>query len=153
MKMKKYSLKLSQKFMRNHPRCGEDTFFKMKYRLGEKKHTIRENIEYWSRVVDEVNAGRAYLAIEYWSGKPYWSKPIEIDRLYKLGKQIIYMDKIHEGEYEIVWTIDGNVIAESLITLARNDGLKYMDFLNWFFKPKKAAAFKGIIIHFTDLRY
>jgi hypothetical protein len=153
--MKKYSIKLSKKFLKVHPRAGEPTNFKELFLSGEKKHTIRPNIEYWQHIINEVNAGRAYLAIEEWSGSPYnymrdGSKPVEIARFYKLSGQVFNISNFID---DFGWTINDKHKPYKLKKIAQNDGLNLKDFLNWFLKRNKPSRFKGIIIHFTDLKY
>lgn len=122
--------------MKGHPNAGEPTNFKELYLSGVKIHTIRAG-EYWRKVVEEVNAGRAILSVREWSGKPYASKQVEIGKHEKLGWQPLEM------------------CSKSPIshTMAKNDGLKIFDFINWFGLWGTSKKFKGGIIHFTDFRY
>jgi hypothetical protein len=136
--MKTYVLTLSKIFMKGHPKVGQQTGFKTMYLMGGKIHTIRKG-DYWRKVVEEVNAGRAILSIREWSGKPYRSKQIEISTHYKLGWQNITC-------IDGLWSVDGITVYHSKI--ATNDGLSFLDFNSWF--PKN---FNGGIIHFTDFRY
>lgn len=146
-KRKTYVLTLSKTFMKGHPKAGEPTNFKELYLQGLKIHTIRAG-EYWRKVVEEVNAGRAILSVREWSGKPYASKQAEIGRHEKLGWQNIRIGNIDLG---YLVTIDKNyLLADHTIKhLANNDGLNLLDFQNWFDKK----FFDGGIIHFTDFRY
>jgi hypothetical protein len=147
LKLKTFVLTVSKTFMKGHPRCGEATGFKDAVLQGKKIHTIRAG-EYWRKVIDMVNAGKAILSVREWSGKPYASKQVEICQYTKLGLQ----------EFEFKWGIgciepfvDNNIInVDDFCDLAENDGLQKHDFLSWFKYPK---PFKGLIIHFTDFRY
>lgn len=143
--MKTYVLTLSKTFMKGHPKAGEPTNFKEKYLNGEKIHTIRSG-EYWRKVVEEVNAGRAILSVRQWIGKPYASKQIEIGRHDKLGWETFEINN------KTLLLVDSKRItgAFTMEDLAKNDGLLRIDFSDWFKYPN---PFKGGIIHFTNFRY
>ncbi len=143
--MKCYIITLSKTFLKGHRREGEPTGFKQAYLSGVKKHTLRTNIEYWGKIIDEVNAGEAYLSVRQWSGKPYASKQdSEIGRHYKLGKELFEIDPAG------VFDIEGKYLPMyGEEHLSFNDGLHPVDFYSWFNK----YPLQGIIIHFTDLKY
>lgn len=128
--------------MKGHPRCGEPTNFKEKFLAGEKIHTIR-NGDYWKLIVDKVNNGSAVLSVREWSGKAYRSKQVEIAKLTKLGWQSFTLyDQANAF-------IDGEKITLGKVDqVAENDGLRLLDFINWFKIP-----FSGGIVQFTDFRY
>ena len=156
-KMKTYVLTVSQTFPKTHKRAGEETGFIDKIKGGVKPHTIRANYELWKKRIDEVNAGNAVLSIRYWSGRPYYTKQVEICQLGKdsgCGVQaLIFTDKTLLGatacgpEYpNPTWYFGLNIGG-----LAKNDGLSELDFVEWF---KKYDLSKPMaIIHFTDFRY
>lgn len=140
--MKKYVLIVSEKFPQTHQRAGEDTNFIQQIKDGVKKHTIRGNYDLWKKRINEIQAGKAYLSIRIWIGKPYRSKQKEILQLTEVGIQKL------ESWYFFYAIND----LESEITnedLSANDGLSLDDFKDWFKKAKYPMA----IIHFTDFRY
>lgn len=141
---KTYVLMLSKNFFGKHPRKGQPTDFKRKIFTNEKKHTIRGNYGYWSGVAREVNAKRAVLSVRQWEGMPYRSKQVEVFQFSKLGCQHIEIDE--NG----VIAIDGFYTEVPTELIAKNDGLSWEDFRNWFPLDKK---FDGAILHFTELRY
>jgi hypothetical protein len=155
---KKIVITVSRNFFKGHPRAGEETGFKdaLVNGLGIKRpdytgylklHTIRAG-EYWKKVVEKVNAGTHVLCLRQWSGLPYKSKQVEFMQIEKLGYQEFEFK--YNGDCMTPY-IDGCPISpDKLHDVAENDGLKYDDFLAWFKYPK---PFKGLILHFTDLRY
>lgn len=157
MKNKKcYVLTVSKNFPSYHPKKGENTGFVDMIMNSKKIHTIRGNYELWKKRIDEVNEGKAYISLRYWSDQPYKSKQVEFLKLYKFGYQSI------EWNEHLMFSIDGsdwdsldNIILyniDPIHTLSRNDGLSYRDFYNWF-KLREPKPFSGIIIHFTDFKY
>ena len=178
-KMKTYVLTVSKTFPKNHKQAGKETDFVKKIQAAidctedcggecnicssrnfkelKKLHTIRANYELWKKRIDEVNAGNAVLSIRYWSGRPYYTKQVEICQLGKdsgCGVQaLIFTDKtLHSAtafgpEYpNPTWYLGVNIGG-----LAKNDGLSELDFVEWF---KKYDLSKPMaIIHFTDFRY
>lgn len=152
--MKTHVLTLSKTFLKGHPNAGEPTYFKESFLDGTKKHTIRDNYDYWSRIIDEVRAGKAVLSIRQWSGKPYASKQDPelacLDATSGIGYQPIFMTD--QG-----WCLEATIGNDYVYQMQRvwdNDGLERMDFWNWFFpRNGKTDIFKGIVIHFTKFRY
>lgn len=152
-KLKCYVLIHSVVFPSIHPRAGQPTNFFQSIEKGEKIHTIRANYEYWKNVVDQVNAGKAYISRRYWTGLPYKSKQKEHSRIYKAGIEKIHLHNKNK-EY-IKWQVNNQSTYCKLHMLAQNDGLSYQDFLGWFFPYKSLTpqAFTGAIIHYTPYRY
>lgn len=155
--MKTRIITLSKTFLKGHPKEGELTNFRDKFLSGEKIHTIRANIGYWKKIIDEVNDGVSMLSIRQWSGKPYQSKMEHVADVYKLGMQKI---SLHDNR-ALVFDIEphgvkGSCAEISINQVAKNDGLSEPEFMGWFgygravMNGKKIA---GIIIHFTDFRY
>lgn len=148
--MKTYVLIVSRHFLSYHPKTGAETHFPEKILSGEKLHTLRGNYQYWSKIIAKVNAGEAVLSVRYWSGRPYFTTPIEFAKFTQLGCQQFTLHS------------NGNlVVDDKLFTLkktteiAKNDGLALQDFYDWF-KLKKLppnSQINGIIIHFTNLKY
>lgn len=185
-KLLTYVLMVSRVFPAYHPRKGQYTFFKEAIEAGVegkrlvtlttsrrlqippvikeqagKIHTIRLNYDLWAKRAERINAGEAVLSIRQWSGLPYKSKQVEIMQLTKIGVQkirfnhgaaIVYPEYIHQLPTSMQWTNTGQL-------LAKNDGLSFNDFWNWFCPPFKRMhigrimSFEGCVIHFTDFRY
>lgn len=142
---KTYVLTVSQVFPATHPRKGEPTNFIDQIREGIKIHTIRNNVELWTKRAVEINAGRAVLSVRVWSGKPYRSSQVEVFDFTSIGIQIIELTML--GFF--IDTIESDV---STRVLAAFDGLSFKDFVEWFkdaWKPNEPK----VIIHFTDFRY
>lgn len=140
--MKKYVLIVSERFPATHKRAGEKTNFIQQIKDGVKKHTIRGNYDLWKKRIDEIQAGKAYLSIRIWTGKPYNSKQKEILQLTEVGIQKL-------ESFHFFYGIDGIDSEVTTENLAVNDGLPTKDFEDWFKKAKYPMA----IIHFTDFRY
>lgn len=146
--MKTFVLTVSKQFPKTHIRAGESTgFVESIKRLfsveSEKIHTIRTNYELWSKRAKEINEGKAILSIRYWSDKPYNSKQVEICRLERIG-----VEKL-EDPTNFVYAPIGDK-AVNWEEIAKNDGLSFEDFCEWFkVRTKKPMA----VIHFTDFRY
>ncbi len=140
--MKKYVLIVSQRFPTTHKRAGENTNFIQQIRDGVKKHTIRGNYDLWKKRIDEIHAGKAYLSVRIWTGKPRNSKQKEILQLTEVGIQ-----RFCDGKFCHI--IDYREVELSEIELANNDGLSLDDFDDWFKNAENPMA----IIHFTDFRY
>ncbi len=143
MKGKCYVLIVSTHFLKGHAREGDQTGFMAKIMTCDKKHTMRGNYGYWKQVVDDVNAGKAYLSVRAWSGKPYRSKQKEFFRMHNVGLQ-----KAEYDEFLLRWYIDDKWITTR--RLANNDGLSKADFISWFPNPPKEPL---ALIHFTNFRY
>lgn len=142
--MKKRILIVSSKFMKSHPRAGELTHFPVNIVNGTKLHTIRNNYEYWKKIVDEVNRGEASLEIRTWSGMPYRSKQINVKGFYK--GQIGIQPCVVDADAEVVY-VKGSLNTCDYIEAS--DGLSIEDFWNWFPKTIEDAC----IIHFTNKLY
>ena len=162
IKMKTYVLTLSKVFPAYHIRKGEPTNFEDAFNAGQsfkkdaytfcefpKIHTIRDNYELWAKRFEEIDRGEAQISIRQWSGKPYHSKQeiicnltkadgIGIQKMFVCGSETIY-PKFVDNCY---------VDTE---TIANNDGLSDVDWLNWFKRcdMKEPLA----VIHFTKFRY
>lgn len=148
--MKKAVIILSEKFPAKHKKAGEETLFFKKLDSGEKIHTIRSNISWWTPKVKAIQDGEMYLSIRKWSGKPYNSLQKEHSKKFKAGMQQIIMYYNDYNKYPRV-LIDGKEV--SIQEIAKNDGLSVDDFVEWFFGDSKRGIFTGVVIHFTDFRY
>lgn len=146
--MKTFVLTVSKQFPKTHIRSGQDTGFVSNIKRlfsneSEKIHTIRSNYELWSKRAEKINNGEAILSIRCWSDKPYRSKQIEICRLEKIG-----VEKLEDPTNFVFAPVEGKPI--NWCDIAKNDGLSFEDFCEWFKIRKKEPM---AIIHFTDFRY
>jgi hypothetical protein len=167
--MKTYVITLSKRFPAGHNRAGDLTFFHealsnalhnteatltvddaddTSIKIYERKiHTIRANYPLWGKRIAEVERGEACLSIRQWTGKPYHSKQVEIARLTKV-------DGVGIQKAELTNDLAECIIGErhySYVDIARNDGLRPADWLDWFkgYELTQPMA----IIHFTKFRY
>ncbi len=146
--MKTIVLIVSRHFPKTHKRAGEPTLFVTNLSrlfIGgcEKIHTIRSNYELWQKRVKDINDGKAVLSVRYWSGLPYRSKQIEFIRLEKVG-----IEKLEMPDNFVFAHIGGRTIDWGVV--AKNDGLSFDDFCDWFkVRQKEPMA----VVHFTDFRY
>ena len=161
--MKTYVITLSQVFPVTHSRKGEPTGFKDKFLAATKQsggewrklHTIRANYELWKKRFEEIDAGRACLCIRQWSGKPYCSKQVEIARLTRedgigIQKLRIVKEKYRKSFY-LTFFVDEKQMTDFSLLLAKNDGLNFGDWFNWFKNYNLTEPLA--IIHFTKFRY
>jgi hypothetical protein len=149
--MKTYVLIVSRFFPKTHPAAGEPTNFIPNILAKVKKHTIRKNYDYWKKAVEEVQAGEAVISVRVWTADPYRSKQQQIEELqFRQGSQIGVEKLIISGANYIVEQPSGGQVTIPFKTLAVNDGLKPLDFMEWFDKPQKEPY---AIIHFTPFRY
>jgi hypothetical protein len=150
-KLKTYVITVMVKFPKKGIVVPEPTGFKKKILSGEKKHTIRQNYEFWKKRIDEINAGRAILSVRQWSGLPYRSEQKEIKQFKKgeLGYQKITITGggadvvIHDGTEHIF--LGDNTLNK----VVKNDGITMLQFRTFF----RHSLIDGIIIHFTKKRY
>lgn len=146
--MKTFVLIVSKQFPKTHIRAGESTRFvenikRLFSEECEKIHTIRANYKLWSKRAKEINEGKAILSIRYWSDEPYKSKQVEICRLERIG-----VEKLEDPTNFLFAPIGNKWVNWEEI--AKNDGLSFEDFCEWFkVRTKKPMA----VIHFTDFRY
>ena len=176
--MKTYIITLSKYFPVKHSKAGIPTGFKVKFSLGQgcpdcdkpqdlsgvnisdcngcvnacslpKLHTIRANYPLWEKRIKEVQEGKAFLSVRMWSGKPYWSKQIEIARLTADNGVGIQMLRFLGDDFNGGYIRNGVYPSDKI--LAKNDGLSLEDWEEWFrgYDLSKPLA----IIHFTKFRY
>lgn len=166
--MKTYVLTLSSVFPTAHPRKGQATVFAPAFRNGQtckkckentpamcmgecfsirKLHTIRANFPLWEKRFNQIQCGEAVLSVRQWTGKPYASKQVEIARL--SAEDGIGIQKVHFVDLMRPTTINGNRVE--LPDLAKNDGLSFTDWFDWFkgYDLSQPLA----VIHFTKFRY
>ena len=160
-KIKTYNIMLSKVFPATHHRAGEPTYFSQKIQAAKyptllpneapKLHTIRANYDLWFKRIAEVQAGEAELVLREWEGKPYRSKTREIMRLTAEDGVGIQKLQIFAKHYLLKVFIDGKRKSSAICTLPINDGLRPLDWIDWFrdYDLSKPLA----IIHFTSFRY
>lgn len=147
---------IAKRFMKDHPRYGEPTFFETNILNGKKKHTIRAG--------NRIKNGEI-ISLRTWLGKPYRSKqrefaqvlvsrvwPITIDPIPK--RPIEHSEQnfsIHIGDRYVAYWKPGTTANITQTELAKNDGLSKQDFLSWFGCDKKIIKpFVGQIICWSD---
>ena len=141
-----YVLTVSEFFPKTHTKAGKPTGFPLAIKHYDKIHTIRGNYELWGKRFKKINEGKAILSVRVWSGKPYQSKQHEIfkyDNTHKIGLQ-----KLEDPTNFVFASIEGKKVNWE--DIAKNDGLSFEDFCEWF-KVRKNNPMA--IIHFTDFRY
>lgn len=151
--MKTYVITVSRTFPATHRMAGEPTGFETAIFEGTKIHTIRANYEYWKKRIEAVQNGEAIISIRVWSGKPYASPQVELKRFSKEDGVGIQKLMFHSNGLWTRSSIDnGDQIEKvSIKKLSENDGLEFVDFLNWFEKYDISQPLA--IIHFTSFRY
>lgn len=163
---------LSKKFFPQHPRKGEETLFREKVLSGSKRHTCRNNYEYWKKKIDRLKEVGGVLSVRQWSANPYRSPQETVKEipagLVGVQKLILHREKEiteHYAEgipkpvaittcYEYTAVVDG--YNTPLELLAVNDGLTPEEYKAWFapvFDKEKADTLEFAIIHFTKERY
>ena len=162
--MNTYVIMLSHTFPAKHPRKGEQTNFEYQIlnavlgehnmsiglpQYGMKLHTIRSNYALWRKRFKQIEAGKACLSIRYWTGKPYHSKQTEICKLTVddgIGLQVL---NFYNGCLQQPIISSGMAINAEL--LAKNDGLSFESWQDWFRKSDLLKPFA--VIQFTKFRY
>ncbi|NDV81311.1 hypothetical protein [Bacteroides sp. 51] len=137
------------------PQCPKCSQYVEEFNCFPKRHTIRENVEYWKKRIDEINKGNAVLEIYEWIGKPY-GKGSTTKTLFTFDKNsgIGYQElqfSMNSFDFPRTFSKNGGVLALMPGNLAKNDGLSLQDFKDWF--KKSDLSKPKIIIHFTDFRY
>ena len=153
-------LTFSTRYPKYHPRQGELTNFAEKIINGKKIHTCRQNYDYWAEKIARLKKAGGVLSLRTWTGKPYASPqaeflqvPAEVVEVQRLKLSIDYYDENDIPKRFIVANVDGKDVAVE--DLAKNDGLTYNDFEDWFmplFKDEYTEVDLAII-HFTKFRY
>ena len=146
--MKTFVLTVSKQFPKTHAKAGKSTGFvenisRLFTNDSEKIHTIRSNYDLWRKRAKEINEGKAILSIRYWSEMPYRSKQVEICKLERVG-----VEKLEQPDNFVFAPIEGKPIDWEVV--AKNDGLTFEDFCEWFKSRQKEPM---AILHFTDFRY
>lgn len=150
--MKTYVLTVSRNFSKNHPRAGDTTGFVEKIDQDQKIHTIRGNYEFWKDRIENIQEGKAYLSLRYWTDRPYASKQHEFLRLHGDHVGIERLEIAEEREIMEAFSIKGKWLTASQVTdLIHNDGLDDISTLLPFITPISDKPYA--IIHFTRFRY
>lgn len=151
--MKTFVLTISQQFPKTHKRSGEETGFVNAIQSQNKIHTIRGNFELWSKRAEKINKGEAILSVRVWEGKPYNSKQREVFVFEKIGIQKLYFEfnRLLEPFISSDDSENGTQTYLSTHEVAKNDGLTFPDFKEWF-KGYDLNEPMGII-HFTNFKY
>jgi len=153
---KKYVITVSRNFPNTHERKGDETNFIESIEKRFKIHTIRGSFELWKKRFDEIEKGKAYISLRYWSGQPYKSKQIEFKRLSKddgIGIEQLIFDEKLATPFPVIISKEKIYVPRisNVDELASNDGLSSKDFKEWF---KGYDLTKPMtIIHFTNFRY
>lgn len=160
-------LTFSRFFPAYHPRKGEPTFFVEKIMAGfadkgngwimQDEFVLYDWHEYYNAIPKwhTIRAGKRWkvgdiFSPRIWSGKPYASKQVAFSEPIEI-KKVFDFEIVPVGEYFSVY-IDHLVKKEELQpTLAKNDGLKEIDFVHWFSsKEIKQKGFDGQIICWNE---
>jgi hypothetical protein len=172
----------SRFFPAGHPRKGEATFFMEKIWKGLNTGNRRDG-EYtvWSegqlphlwrdQMIDKkftpkyhtIRAGNRWKVGDFfsprvWAGKPYSSKQIEFAPPIQIKQTIDVVIEIDAPHYTYILVPQkkkDTYIMLPAVEVARNDGLSFEDFQNWF-KPyckTREDSFKGQIIIWGDVDY
>lgn len=162
MERKTYVITLSRYFPVKHSKAGEPTQFRDAFYAGQvfnrgseciylrpKLHTIRANYLLWEKRIKDIQEGKAFLSVRQWSGRPYFSKQIEIARLTAANGVGIQMLRFLGDNFNGGYIRNGVYPSDKI--LAKNDGLSLADWEAWFrgYDLSKPLA----IIHFTKFRY
>lgn len=148
---KKVVVMLSTTFPVGHKREKQPTGFRESLLAGKKIHTIRTDEKgLWKKRCNEINAGKKYISIREWTGRPYNSEQRIIKEIHKVSLQKITI--ILQGEkHDPKCFVDGNQIP--IEKIAANDGLSKDDFISFMFYGIKGEIFDGVILQFTDFKY
>lgn len=158
--MKTHVVTISRTFPMTHKRKGEQTFFIEQINetfipvselpiLGKKIHTIRANYLLWAKRIREVQEGKAVLSLRYWSGRPYHTNQIEFMQL--TAEDGVGIQRMKVNEFVDVFIDDNQFELKKFTEIAKNDGLSFDDFEEWF--TGYDLSKKMAVIHFTKFRY
>jgi hypothetical protein len=154
MMKKRVMISLSKTFPKTHKRAGVKTFFQRSIKNGQKIHTIRTGYERWRHNIDKVINGTHIVSLRQWTGVPYHSPQDEIG-LYEKDVGYERISMAYDPDTKKVRAVINGKPYNDVKKLAENDGLKWDDFVDFFFGKgaHNATLFQGIIIHFTKFRY
>jgi hypothetical protein len=147
--MKTYVLMISERFPKTHPKAGQPTEFPASIKHYDKIHTIRKNYAFWEKRIREIQEGKAVLSVRAWVGKPYGKGSTQVeyfrfDKTHGVGIERLYQSM------DLFWFDHSMTDQVPNVLHAKNDGLSFEDFSDWF----PPVQLKGLaIIHFTSFRY
>lgn len=152
-------LTFSRHFPKGHSRVGQPTHFveKIEACLADSipgwqmspTFELHEWLPYYNCSMPKhhtIRAGSRFkpgemASLRVWSGAPYRSKQIEFAQ--------VEVKKVWSVEISEFWWVDNKILEHGqVVELAKNDGLSYDDFVNWFniHPKKKEQVFRGQII-------
>lgn len=167
--MKPIVVIVSRQFQTKHPRKGQSTDFSTKIlnavavMNGRKRltgsepptalklHTLRGDLQKWTKYFELIKAGTHYLSIREWAGRPRQSAQVEVLRLTKdnlIGLQRLDFVFDKTGKSFTVM-VDRKVIPVD--KLANNDGLSLNDWLAWMKDENLTQPMA--VVQFTQFRY
>jgi hypothetical protein len=140
---------------KNKPKQGQPTGFKAAILNGTKKHTIRENADFWEKRLQPKQVkgapkgfkARPILNLVEWSGKPYRSTCEHIAQRIQFTQRV----KKQNGEWYVQIAYTNKWFAIDKEILAENDGLTVEDFTAFFAHVPDGKEM--IIIHFANAQY
>jgi hypothetical protein len=120
------NMTFSSVFPATHPRAGNSTDFEAKILDGRKKHTVRQNYNYWAK-----HNGQSVMLCT-WTGRPYKS-PIKrfAAATLRVEKIIRVIDRL-DNETTEIYMAGQRLASYTLIDFASDDGLTVAEFYNWF---------------------
>lgn len=165
-------LTFSRHFPTGHPKAGQKTYFveKVWNTMRLPDFSLPKEMRQYIHAYEQLLSPEQYLqginvqdkkhhtirsgsrwkpgdmaSLRVWSDKPYRSKQIEFAQV-----EIVRVWEIEISEF---WFVNGGILEHrQVVELAKNDGLEYTDFVNWFnIHPKqKDHVFKGQILTWSD---
>lgn len=120
---------------------GGPTNFESSITIGTKLHTIRPDIK---------GRWREGIAAQMVTG----NRTKHRNQFYEAqckGTQGIVIVFDNRGKIDTL-AVDGNRVSNYEV-IAKNDGLNLLDFEKFFYGASYADVYKGVIIHFTNLKY
>jgi hypothetical protein len=152
-KKKCHILLISKVFLSGHPKKGQPTNFKQKIAKQTKLHTIRKNYKEWKRKIDEVNAGKAFISLREWEGRPRHSNQQEFKQLHAGQVGIQHCEILTKSVMkQIKILIDGESYPVPRVSVM--DGLNPVDFYFWMNPKCQNLHMKNhCIIHFSPHKY
>ncbi|MDN3621327.1 hypothetical protein QWY81_17805 [Polaribacter undariae] len=144
--MKTIVLSFSRQFPKYHPKAGKETKFVENILEDIKLTTIRGNYNRWLDIADKLDAGTHFLSLRYWSNKPYRSKQVEFEKVFKIDLKEVFITNGING-FQITIN-DEYLYYNDQVALAKKEGFEELeDFKNYF----KEESFSGVMIEFLKV--
>lgn len=159
-------LTFSRHFPKGHAKAGQPTYFVEKVFASLKDKVVPDPLAIpgfiWAQFQDctfpkghTIRSGSRFkpgdmAGLRVWSDKPYRSKQIEFAQV-EVKK--VWDIKIHIINGSVGVNVNGEAMkGVQAPRIARNDGLEWIDFVNWFniHPKKKQQVFTGQIICWND---